>query len=197
MNLDNNKGLLQRLIKGEHAVFEIIYRSYFIRLHYFAKEYVISTDAADDIIQNVFTKLWLYRKTLREDTLLDSWLFTVTKNECLSYLSHLKVIKQYQNEITSRLLDANYYALRQIDVSDNTFFNIVDIIKETMTNLPPQCRKAFECSRLKLMSNKEIAKEMEVSIKTVESYITLSLKLIRNALHDYLPLLLAFNVIFY
>ena len=186
VSITNEKDLLKRLRRGDSLAFEIIYRNYFCRLHHFANQYLNSKADADDLIQDVFTKLWQKRAVMNADTNLAAWLYTVTKNETFSLLEHIMVVNRYKRNEEMRLLDANYQALKEIKLSENTYFDINQILQESLNKLPPQCRKVFECSRYKMMSNKDIAEQLSISVKTVETHMTRSLSALRAALSDYL-----------
>ncbi len=183
---NRSRELIRRLKNDDINTFELIYAEHYKRLYNFARDYVIDHEETSDILQNVFTKLWNNRKKLDDDSRISAWLITITRNECLSLINHRKIVKEKKQDIYLRKLEINYRALSDMDVSSHTFFDISDIIKETINKLPPQCRKVFELSRYRNMSNKNIARELSVSVKTVESHITRSLKMLREALADYL-----------
>jgi RNA polymerase sigma-70 factor (ECF subfamily) len=82
----------------------------------------------------------------------------------------------------------NYDALNSLDTSPMIFEEIEKIIQKTLDRLPPQCRRAFEMSRFEEKKYSEIAKEMQIAQKTVETHISNALKIFRVALKDYLPL---------
>jgi RNA polymerase sigma-70 factor (ECF subfamily) len=183
---NNNENLLRRLRVGDTDAFKIIYHTYYGRLHRFANEYLNDSDNSNDVIQNVFAKLWQNRTTLNENINFAAWLFTVTKNETLTLLEHKMVIDKHKQSERIRLLDANYLALKEVKLLEEAYTEIIDILQKTLEKMSPQCRAVFECSRFRMMSNKEIAGYLSISVKTVESHMTRALKLLRVALFDYL-----------
>ena len=82
----------------------------------------------------------------------------------------------------------NLDTLNTIDTSVIAFHELEQIIEKTLEELPPQCRRVFELSRFKEMKNREIAEELNISVKTVEGHISKGLKIFKIALKDYLPL---------
>jgi len=196
MESDISNGLVIRLKQGDCVAFELIYRLYYKRLLYFAKSYIINPDDVKDLIQNVFTKLWINRKSLIETTNLQAWLYTVTKNEALTLLHQIKIKEGNKLDYTSRLLSLQYSALQKLEFSETNLPEILEITQRALLSLNPNCRRVFECSRFKEMSNQEIAAELALSVKTVEAYITKALKVLRYALSDYLPVILIFSVFF-
>ncbi len=150
---------------------------------------MISESDAEDIVQNVFIKLWKNRFTLLDNTKLEAWLYKVTRNESLSMIDHRIVVKKYRSIGENKMLDINIHALKSLELPEDTLFDIRDIIEETLESLSPQCRKVFVSSRS--MFYKEIAEQMSISIKTVESHMSKALATFRKALSDYLSLLIA------
>jgi len=187
MDMVSNE-LLQKIIFGDKSSFEQVYRYYYPRLIYFARQYLFDVEASKNIVQDVFTELWDKRNTLRTDTNLNAWLFTVTKNKSLKTISHLKSQQNYDNYIRIRLLDVNYKALTDFDTSNLVFEELQSQIQAALDKLPPACRKVFEMSRFEDKKNKEIAEELNLSIKTVEAQISKALRSLKTDLKDYLPL---------
>lgn len=183
-----SKDLVINIIAGDKSSFEKVYRYYYSRLNYFAKQYVFDSEIAKNIVQDVFTELWVKRNVLQEETNLNAWLFTVTKNKSLKIISHLKSQKNYSNYINSRQLVINYSALSDFDTSNFVFEELQSQIDEALDKLSPVCRKVFEMSRFEDLKNKQIAEELNLSIKTVEAHISKALRSLKSALKDYLPI---------
>lgn len=185
--MDNSsEDLLKRLSSGDKRAYETIYHNYYSRLHHFANEYLNDHENSKDVVQNTFVKLWENRVLLKENTNIPAWLFTVTRNETLSLLEHRIIADKYKLREQTRLLDANYRALNDLQFSETAFTEIIQILHETIKKLPAQCRTVFECSRIRMMSNMEIASYLSISVKTVECHMTKALKVFRSALSDYL-----------
>lgn len=187
---EDEKCLFERLRKGDEAAFKVIYNMYVPRLFYFVREYLPQADMAENIIQDTLLTLWDKKASLSDGTNLSAYLYTVAKNNCLNKLRDLKYAKKlYDSADHSELeLKANYDALSSLETSSLTFSEIEKIIKETMEQLPPQCRVVFQLSRFDDKKNKEIAEELNISVKAVEGHMTKALKLFRINLKDYLPL---------
>jgi len=131
--------ILQKIISGDKSSFEQVYRYYFPRLNYFSKQYLFDAEASKNIVQDVLTELWDKRNTLRSDTNLNAWLFTVTKNKSLKTISHLKSQQNYDNYIRIRLLDVNYKSLAEFDTSNLVFEELQLQIQAALEKLPPAC----------------------------------------------------------
>ncbi len=186
---ENERQLFEKLRNSDEAAFRIIYNNYSSKLYYFVLEFIPLKDAAENIVQDTFVTLWNRRKDLKDDTNLASYLFTGAKNNALYRLRDKKYRqKLFSNAMDVSELNLNTDALTTVDTSAFAFQEIEQIIQETLGNLPPQCRKVFELSRLQEMKNKEIAEELNISVRTVEAHISKGLKAFKIALKDYLPL---------
>jgi len=183
-----SKEIVQKILSGDVPSFESVYRYYYPRLNYFAKQYLLDAEASKNVVQDVFTELWDKRNTLQNDTNLNAWLFTVTKNKSLKAISQLKSRQHYDNYIKSRQLEINYKSLSDFDTSNFMFEELHTLIESALEKLPPACRKVFEMSRFEDRKNREIAEKLNLSIKTVEAQISKALRSLKTDLKDFLPL---------
>ena len=185
----NEQQLLERLKNDDEAAFKVLFNDFYSKLYYFVLEFVPLKDVAENIVQDTLVTLWNKRNELKDDSNLTSYLFTVAKNNALKKLREKKYSqKLFSNAIDVGELDLNVETLSTVDTSVCAFMDIEQIIQETLASLPPQCRKVFELSRFQEMKNREIAEELDISIKTVEKHISKGIKTFKVALKDYLPL---------
>jgi len=189
---ENKNNLLIRLQEGDKASFERVFEYFYHRLFVFINEYVHDPEAAKNILQDVFLILWEKKSILLDDTNLNAWLYTVAKNKALKYLRHEEYIKNHAGISLQKMNEdaLNASALDSLDTSEFAFREIEKIIQRTLENMPENVRQIFKMSRFDHLKNREIAEKLNVSEKTVEANITKSLKLLRVALKDYLPLVL-------
>lgn len=160
-------------ISGFEALFQINYRP----LCASAYRIVQSKDIAEDIVQDVFIKLWEKRNSLTINASLKAYLFQSVVNQSINYN------KKYRNaQIRESLFNA------AISVDTDTTTEQMDY-KETsvridtaIKSLPEACRMVFVLSRYEHLSYKQIAEHLQISVKTVESQMTKALKLLRNRL---------------
>lgn len=173
--------------------FEEIYVSYFSRMKYFALEYVLLEEDAENIVQDVFTELWGKKELLTYDINLIAFLFTSVKNRCIDLLRHKMVVRdaidqiQEEYQITLKVKLASLELFNQSHLSDQ---DIEMKITEVINALPEKCREIFIKSKLEGKKQKEIAEELNISIKTVENQMNIAYRKLRHILRDYLPLLL-------
>ena len=193
VTLISDAHIINGLKKSNENLFDVLFTSYFSRLTAFAVEYVDDEEIAKNLVQDTFVTLWSRKTELDEEINLNAWLYSTVKFHCMNYLRSVKVSTAYQEKAITKLqATLNYYSLSELDTSDLTFKEIERIVELTLEQLPEQCRKVFKLSRFDYKKNREIAKELDISIKTVESHMAKALKSMRIALKDYLPLLLPF-----
>jgi len=185
-----DSSLIGKLKNGDISSFEVIYKSHYRRIFHFALQYLRDEEACSNIIQDVFSSLWENKKKLVAETNLNAWLFTVTKNRCLKYIRDLKSEERHLGNLAEQRMSLIHDALNSLDTSPMAFQEIEKIIQRTLNSLTPQCRRAFEMSRFDEMKYSEIANEMQIAQKTVETHISSALKIFRTALKDYLPLMI-------
>ena len=185
----NEKELLKELSKGNVLAFSQMVALYETRLLYFANHYLNDEETAKDIVQDVFSVLWEENYKLENVNNLSSWIYTLAKNLCLKKIDSFKVRRKYEDNLKHQQTMLIQDALRELNTSPAAFQDINTILKQTLSQLPKQSRRIFEMSRFENKKNKEIAEELNISIKTVEAAITKSLKLLRLALRHYLPIL--------
>jgi RNA polymerase sigma-70 factor (ECF subfamily) len=186
---DNEEYLLERLKLGDEIAFKVIFRKYYSKLYYFIREFVPFDDIAENIVQDTFFTLWNKRKELKDNSNLNAYLFTVAKNNCLYKLRDKRYRQKLfvANSLDQNELEMNVAVLNNLDSSAYTFEEIEHIIEKTLEELPPQCKKVFILSRFEDRKNKEIAEELNISVKVVEKHISKGLKRFKESLKDYLP----------
>lgn len=173
--------------------FEDVYLSYFSKMKYFAKEYVISEEDAENIVQDVFVELWENKEMLNMHMNLIAYLFTTIKNKCLNHLRHKLVVQETANKLQEEYTISLRMNLDSLETFDNNLFSDQDIeklISRALDALPEKCRAIFIMSKIEGKKHNEIAQELNISINTVGSQIGIAYKKLRTELKDYLPILL-------
>ena len=181
--------IVQKIRSGDQSAFEELYSFFYPKLSYFSGQYLPDTDQGNSVAQDVFTELWEKRLTFHDNTNIQAWLFTVTKNKSLKWIEREKSKQKYKNHLLTRQLDINYQSLSSFDTSNIIFEELQQQVESALAKLSPSVRIVFEKSRFEDKKNREIAEELGISLKTVEAHISKALKLLREELKDYLPLL--------
>ena len=181
---------IELLKTGDNSAFDIMFKFYYPRLVYFAKEYVYY-EVAKGLVQEAFITFLENSPVFSHEAQLRSYLYTLVKNNCLMRLRHEKVKQKYIEKSEAANLQNQIYqsALEQLDTSEVTFKEMESIVLQTINSFPPRCREVFVLSRHDGKKNKEIASCLNISIKAVEAHITNALKILRVALIDFLPIL--------
>lgn len=175
----------------DNISFSELYTQYYKRSFLFAKSYVRDEMAAEDIASESLIQLW---ETLKRETVNIplALLTTILKNKALNYLKHQSVEWEAMGNISDKLeRDISYRiaTLQACNPEEMFSSEITRILKDTLASLPEQTRRIFIMSRYEQMSVKEIAEKQQLTPKSVEYHITKSLKVLRVALKDYLPIL--------
>jgi RNA polymerase sigma-70 factor (ECF subfamily) len=165
--------------------FKQVYEAYYPRLLRFAETYVHDKYDAEDIVQDVFYRLWRTRESFQKEVNITSVLLTLTKSHCIDFLRHKQVMEQYAAEkmmTEAEELEFNYHAVSMFEPEQINIETLELLVKEIIDGLPGQCRKVFELSRYDGLSYKEIATKLSLSVKTVESHISHALSILREKL---------------
>jgi len=188
---ETEKSLIKDLIEGDPVAFNYIYRSYYLRLFNFANSYCRNHFAAENIVQDAFTSLWDMREKIEPQINLPGYLLTMVKNKSLNHLQHIKVQVKAEEKLQNNMmreLELRLTLLTACNPEEMFHSDVQRIIKETLDTVSPQCRKVISMSRFEGLSNKQIANQLNISVKGVEFQITKGLKALRMNLKDYLSL---------
>lgn len=170
--------------------FEDLYKRFYRKSFLFTMSYVHNEMVAEDITSEVLIKLWteLRRGGINNP---DAFLLTLLKNKALDYLKHEVVREEAFNNLKTahqEELDMRISMLESCDPEEVFTTEIQQIIRTTLATFPEQTQLIFEMSRFDNKSNKEIADELGLSVKSIEYHITKVLKALRVSLKDYLPI---------
>lgn len=180
----NNELVIRLLREGNENAFESVYKEYYRGLCAFASQYVSELEECEEIVQDVMMWLWENRLSLLPEMSLKSLLFTIVKNKCLNSISHL--------QIKQRVHEALYVKFED-QLEDPDLYlegELMSKLDKAIQDLPEDYRKAFTMNRFENLTYNEIAERMGVSPKTIAYRISQALKLLREDLKEYLPLLI-------
>jgi RNA polymerase sigma-70 factor (ECF subfamily) len=163
--------------------FDELFNELYPQLVFFANKYVGDYPLSEEIVQEVFVRFWLKRDSLEHESLVKSYLYRSVRNSSIDYLRRDKVERQRYNDYI--YTTDNRTELKDI-ISENELKLKIEI---AVSQLPEQCKKIFLMSREEEMTYKEIAADLNLSVKTVEAHISRALKSLREQLEEYLVLL--------
>ena len=169
--------LLEQLKTGDRRAFEHIYMEYSPRVYRFAQRYMNNSCDIEEIVQDVFVRLWEARTNVNPELNFDNYLFTITRN--LIFNRHRARVNEIfvQDTVLAGLVQGNDLPEDEIIAQD-----LSEYIDRIIEQLPPKQQETFNLSRRQMMTYKEIAQQLGISEKTVEAHIYQALKYIRKKL---------------
>lgn len=157
--------------------FEAIYHSHFNGMCNLAHRIVKDRDAAKDIVQEVFLKLWRSPDDLSLILNTKAYLYKATANAAINYLVKARrTVSIEQVKAAPAVNSDETITLKALEKK----------ISEVLDSLPPKCRAIFVLSRFEGMKYREIAGHLDISVKTVENQMGIALSKMRNSLKSFL-----------
>jgi len=176
---------IKALKNGDEKALIWIFNTYYPWLCIYADKFVECKETAKDIVQDLFTKLWENRMKIDITTSLKAYLYKGVYNNCLNHLSHLTIVQNHI-EYTLTMAD-NDEGLQTSDCDDPLNILILqeleDKIEKAIETLPARCKEVFLLWE-QGFSYEEIVEQLEVSINTVRTQITIAKKKLRDLLID-------------
>ena len=170
--------LVKNLRKGDVDSFERLYKLYSLRLYHFGMKYLKSEIEAEGLVQDVFAKVWEKRASLKTELSFKSYLFTISFNFIRKYFIKKSQLRAYlQAEKGREVLNSD--TVNQIDYQSQ-----VDFLNTLVNKLPERRREVFIKSRIEDLPVKEIARQMDISPKTVENQLAAAIKFIKANWED-------------
>jgi RNA polymerase sigma-70 factor, ECF subfamily len=179
--------LIQRFISGDQTAFELLFRFYYPGLVTFVSQIISDRDEAEEIVQDFFVNLWTSRKSIHQSTSLKSYFFVSVKNRAFNYLKKEQIREKTLTQL-KEIVEKDILFQPDLFVESE----LQQQIALAMEKLPARTREVFIMSRFKGLSNDEIAAQLELSKRTVETQISNALKILREELKEYKFLLLLF-----
>jgi RNA polymerase sigma-70 factor, ECF subfamily len=169
--------IIRRIRQGDKAEFESLFRSSYVSLVRYAKSIIKDYDTAEEIVQDLFFRLWQNRGKINIESSLNGYLYRAVHNKCLHYIDHLKIVGRHAQETaygqTARTEDP-------VDII--RYKELQEKINLILERLPGRCSLIFCMNRFEGLKYIEIAEKLSVSVKTVEANMGRALKEFRKAL---------------
>lgn len=165
------------------------YKERFIR---FATSYTRDPSLAEDIAVDSFMYYWENRNTIDTQANPPAYILTTIKHKCLNYLQSVQVRQDVSEKLRQHVeweLQTRISSLEACEPYQLFSSEIQGIVKKSLSKLPEQTRKIFLLSRRDNLSHKEIAEKIGLSTKSIEFHISKTLRLLREDLKDYLPVI--------
>jgi RNA polymerase sigma-70 factor, ECF subfamily len=170
------------ITQGNEQAFEKIFTDWFGSLHAYALSVLRDEAIAEEVVQSVFCRIWEKRDQLQVHTSIKAYLYGSVYHECMDWLRKEKYTKVHRlHVLRTGNQTAGENAMGKVELSE-----LERRLRGAMDELPDQCRSIFQLSRFGELKYREIAEQLGLSIKTVESQMSRALKHLRKRLVDYL-----------
>ncbi len=163
------------LDKGNKRAFTDFYTQYFKRLLIESDKYVKDIYVAEEVVQDVFLKIWERSDDLMQIQSIKSYLYRSVINASINYVNRQRNLEQHHQKIVDEFTEDQ---ADQLDEENELIVLLFDEIEK----LPPKCKEIFKMNRFERLKYREIALKLELSERTVENHIANALKLLREAM---------------
>ena len=176
---DLNRTLI-KLSKDQESSLEELFNYYYPRLYDFSRSFLKIEEGIDDILQEVFIRIWQNRKKIKDPATFNSYIFTITRNLLLNELRSRLNQKSFKDEIR-QLSTAQEY----VSIDQTQFKDLKNRVDDIIGELPERQKEIFVLSRTEGLSHKEIAEKLQITTKTVEYHISLAIKFLKTNLNGH------------
>ncbi len=182
--------LIVRLKEGDQTAFELLFHFYYAGLVMYSTQFTSDRIEAEEVVQKFFVRLWQKRQQIILSDSIKNYLFSSVRNGSLNFLKHKKIEEKYIQQLTRLshthlVYDPDLYIASELQ----------EKIRRSIDLLPEKCREIFILSRMRGKKNEEIAMELNISKRTVETQISKALKVLRVELRDYANLLILLGIL--
>ncbi len=171
--------IIRRIREGDLKEFETLFRSSYASLVKYALTIIKDHDTAEEIVQELFYKIWQNKEKIKIESSINGYLFRSVHNRCLHHIEHLKVVERHEKEMsynpdTEAESPAELLQYKELQAK----------IARTIEKLPENCAKIFCMNRFDGLKYSEIAEKLSISVKTVEANMGRALKEFRRVLAE-------------
>ena len=173
--------IIKRMIDGDKQAFRYFFDKYYAELCNFVNIYLKDTVLSEEVVQDIFVYFWENKSKIKVSSSVRSYLFSATKYRSLNMLREQKSFERLKEKIKH---EKSIVPDQELETFPNVedFRNLLD---KAIQELPDKCRTIFLLSKKEELSNKEIASRLNISVKTVESQMTIALKKLRSTLYPH------------
>lgn len=158
--------------------FQSVFEQYYGPLCKYALSFVKERDASEDIVQEVFARIWETRQDLVSSDVIRFYLFTSVRNNCLTYLRQEQRLPTYSlSEL--EIEDVDDIVIKAEEHIPGEATNYRTLLRKGIETLPPKCKEVFLLCRLGDLNNQEVANSLGISVKTVSNQLWKAIKILK------------------
>lgn len=180
----NNETLIKNLKEGNEDAFTYLMDTHYEKLCIYAGNLTKDIYGGQDIVQNVFLRLWERRRKLKVNYSIISFLYRSVYNEFIDQYRKTKLLTALEEEHIKILNNI----VQQEDNRD--IIRLIELVKSEIQNLPPKCKAVFMMGKLEGLTNNEIAEYRNISLRTVEMHMTKAFEILRKKVGDKIDVVL-------
>jgi len=169
----------KKIKEGDIQAFETLFRSFYEPLCRYAYWYVEDAETAEEIVQDLFYILWKERENLQIFTSVSGYLYRSVKNKSLQYVEKVKIREDYRDNYPVNTGIETFTPQEELEYKE-----LEKQIEEALVRLPERRQKIFRMNRMEGKKYNDIAKELNISVKTVEAEISKVLRELRHKYHS-------------
>ena len=179
-NPAEEKEILALLAQGNQFAFTILFDHYRNGIYHVAFKFLKSKQPAEEIVQEVFTKVWTKRKQLVDILNFEGYLFRMTRNLIFDYLKEIAKDRMKIKEFIINIENAVPADHALIEEQYN------ELLHEAVSQLPPQQKQIYRLARIEGLSHEAIAAQLQISKLTVKTHMARALQSIRQNLQQHI-----------
>ena len=162
---------------GDAKAFDRLFGCYSKRLYYFALGYLKSKEEAEEVVQDVFYKIWVNRESLNPQLSFKAYIFKIAYRRINELFRKVTQEQVYRHEIISTSFDIDNNLDERTD-----YHSLLQLVEKIVNDLPPRQKEIFTKRRIDSLSIKEVAELLGIAPKTVENHLNEALKTIKSGL---------------
>jgi RNA polymerase sigma-70 factor (ECF subfamily) len=174
--------VIEQIKAGDESAFDALFTDWYGKLQAYAFSVLQNEAQAEEAVQAVFCRIWEKRRQWQVHTSMKAYLYGSVYHQCMDGLRRIKQVKKYQHHVLQNNTEAQAASasgkaeLKELEAR----------LQVALLQLPDQCRAIFQLSRFGGLKYREIAEQLNISVKTVEAQVSRALKHLRDQLTDLL-----------
>lgn len=173
----DDKKSVSQLLKGNAFAFENLFNQYAKKLYFFAFGYLKSKPEAEEVVQEVFLKIWQNRTSLNPELSFNAYLFKIAYHQITEKFRKVSLEQKYLHDITKEAI------LFNDDLNERTNYqSLLELVEKRIDKLPFRQKEVLLLRKMDGLSIREISEKLEIAPKTIEHHLTEAIKNIRSGL---------------